>query len=1006
MSIETKPLGWRARRREARASVQFERFEQQFERFEQTGDAAHLRKAIEHLRIAIQSTTRHSPEWVTSQLRLCQLRLLGEQNGCDDTAPEEVLRFIEDELTSVIRQRGDSDEGGHYLHVIGWAHSRLWYQTTEVQHLRRAIAAYRLALLLLHRSGRADHRDLALYEDDLAMSYNQLAMEYGSASLSRRALDHNQRALDLLDLPRDVRVYAQIYVTRPAIETRAYHVTGSEDYLKRALLDARNAIEACRRYAPGLEAKAIQHWVDAKVAAFELFGSEELRTDALIGLARLGANSIPDYDEAWQMSVAARLFAYGPGYPVVQTRPIPEDVLRSAKTMQDFIERQRLGPGGGITFTGPETIGRILETLETEGLAGIEELLDREGQTLPGGGVTIIPPRLSDDAPSIIMPTVDQQVQFALEQLTNLERGLSIISRELSVPKSARAGRFLLEAKLQLLEALAACAERVPSRTSQARAFLDEAIGCADDALALQPRNSELAGIEITRHRLKRRAGHYADTDVVSSEIQRLKSKALFGHGDPGLTLSAACEWAQTSEAQGASTDACRAYIVALSAMARLLGSSRDRYAREAIARRVPTMVNSAACAFAGAGRGWIAARALDRFRAVSATSSKLAPELSSGKTVRDPPHESAQLRRRRRGSDRGRESRVLPAVISEKALVSLAQRHGPIVYLTHTDTTGYAIIVLASGSLEILPLEGFTTTPLIDAVQRFSTDLESWARRQPTSSTRDTIDAEDRQLAEIVGSARQWTWRTVMHPLVQALSGHTTCVLVGGGWLSNLPFHSAGEEQHSVLDSMAVRYVPNSSFLWNGHAGSSRNFVGYSHFTDRDSKKELRRIAANFTEPKLLYKDDCAGLLQKLADADAIHIVTHGRSDIYDARRSSVDVGLAPLYVRDLEAFGALKSNPLVTLAACWTATSGVYASDEHVGFPIAWLQAGAGALIAPQWPVKIGEAATASFLFYRNWQAQGMLPWDAWRQAMLELRDRTQASGGLEWASFSFWG
>lgn len=86
-----------------------------------------------------------------------------------------------------------------------------------------------------------------------------------------------------------------------------------------------------------------------------------------------------------------------------------------------------------------------------------------------------------------------------------------------------------------------------------------------------------------------------------------------------------------------------------------------------------------------------------------------------------------------------------------------------------------------------------------------------------------------------------------------------------------------------------------------------------------------------------------------------------------------------------------------LITLAACWLGAPGARLPDEAIGFPTLLVEAGAGSVVAPLWPVP--DEATEPFmvLFYLL-LAKGNSPARALAEAQASMGDLDPSA----WAAF----
>jgi CHAT domain-containing protein len=141
----------------------------------------------------------------------------------------------------------------------------------------------------------------------------------------------------------------------------------------------------------------------------------------------------------------------------------------------------------------------------------------------------------------------------------------------------------------------------------------------------------------------------------------------------------------------------------------------------------------------------------------------------------------------------------------------------------------------------------------------------------------------------------------------------------------------------------------------------------------------------------------------------DLLHIATHARVDSQRPRLSSL--ALTPENADDPRsgAFGLLDilslklSANLVVLSACETSRGRLLPGEGVLGPAQAFLQAGAGAVIASYW--RVDDQATSAFMrrFYKYLLSERLPAATALRRAQLE---EAEASGSYDWAAFSLYG
>jgi CHAT domain-containing protein/tetratricopeptide (TPR) repeat protein len=154
--------------------------------------------------------------------------------------------------------------------------------------------------------------------------------------------------------------------------------------------------------------------------------------------------------------------------------------------------------------------------------------------------------------------------------------------------------------------------------------------------------------------------------------------------------------------------------------------------------------------------------------------------------------------------------------------------------------------------------------------------------------------------------------------------------------------------------------------------------------------------IASHFTEANRVMVA-AGGRLQDVFSAMAVtsywHFATHGTYDSQQTSKSSLMLDGSSLAVDDLTRHSFTGRARLVVLSACETGLHDLRnAPEEFVGFPLAFLEAGAQAVVASLW--RISDLSTTILMsrFYDFHLGDGLAPGQSLRQAQLWLRSATR--------------
>ena len=310
------------------------------------------------------------------------------------------------------------------------------------------------------------------------------------------------------------------------------------------------------------------------------------------------------------------------------------------------------------------------------------------------------------------------------------------------------------------------------------------------------------------------------------------------------------------------------------------------------------------------------------------------------------------------------------------------------------------------------------------------------WAYLSWVSTASDLTAAADhkRLITEI------W-WRSLDHALevlgrelltpvwdrLRAL-GATQVVLIPGGQLGFLPLHATMLADGTRFgDHVEVRYAASAALLKRAHERLPRLHITKPHLVaianpDRSlafTDGQVRNIAKLFDPEAATVAYGTTArrewLLSRAHDADYLELSTHATFDLYNPARSAFQLAYSdgtykqsgieaatPKVAGSFEALTlgdiwqgqlALKPGCLVSANACETGQFDLNpkALEEQLGFPAAFLSAGASAVIASFWAVNDFSTWLLTEALYRRMIKGGENPAGALQQASKELRALT---------------
>ena len=277
--------------------------------------------------------------------------------------------------------------------------------------------------------------------------------------------------------------------------------------------------------------------------------------------------------------------------------------------------------------------------------------------------------------------------------------------------------------------------------------------------------------------------------------------------------------------------------------------------------------------------------------------------------------------------------------------------------------------------------------------------------------------------------------WRRVMtrigaslfEPLAADLAGARHLLIVPAGPLNGIPFAAVEARGRRMIDQYEISVLPAAeALLSRGRraAGSGALVLGdpASGGTRLPAAaREAQAVAAIAgADRALLGEAATESTFRSLAPAaDRIHVAAHGRIDRLAPARTYLALAAGGGSDGRLEAgevAGMDLAATLVVLSGCGTGVDGGMArgdapADEREGLPRAFLQAGAGAVVASLW--EMDDAASAAFVprLYKAARSRGPAAVLADVQRDLEAgRIRGEDGAPLDhpyyWAGLQAWG
>ncbi|HET7479273.1 MAG TPA: CHAT domain-containing protein [Rubrobacteraceae bacterium] len=233
---------------------------------------------------------------------------------------------------------------------------------------------------------------------------------------------------------------------------------------------------------------------------------------------------------------------------------------------------------------------------------------------------------------------------------------------------------------------------------------------------------------------------------------------------------------------------------------------------------------------------------------------------------------------------------------------------------------------------------------------------------------------------------------------------GPRKLVIVPHGLLHNVPFHALFDGESYMLEEFEISYAPSATVYAlcqrRPPRMTGRSLVmGVPDPMIPAVADEARAVAASLPGAELLVDERATieGLRASAARSSTLHLACHGLFRTDNPMFSSLklhDGWLTAADVMSLDLNGAL-----VTLSACESGRSEVFAGDEVIGLTRAFLGAGAATLAVSLWLVQ--DETTA--LLMRSWYEKigtGRGRAAALRAAQLEIKE--ESPHPYYWAPF----
>ncbi len=250
--------------------------------------------------------------------------------------------------------------------------------------------------------------------------------------------------------------------------------------------------------------------------------------------------------------------------------------------------------------------------------------------------------------------------------------------------------------------------------------------------------------------------------------------------------------------------------------------------------------------------------------------------------------------------------------------------------------------------------------------------DLDMSATRLPAGLRTAVRDGLRARLAELADR--------LVAPLADDL-GDRRVVVVPPGSLAGVPW--------TMLPGFVGRplTVPRSATSWLRERGSSRTTRAGLVAGPRVARagEEVEAAAKAWSDAVVLRDGDATApaVGEMAGEVDVFHVAAHGRHSADNPLFSGLELVDGPWFGYDIDQLSAIPS--LVILSACELGRSSVRWGEETIGMTVAWLHAGAGAVIAS--PASVDDdAACTTLAATHHHLAAGKPPAEALAAATVE--------------------
>ncbi len=312
--------------------------------------------------------------------------------------------------------------------------------------------------------------------------------------------------------------------------------------------------------------------------------------------------------------------------------------------------------------------------------------------------------------------------------------------------------------------------------------------------------------------------------------------------------------------------------------------------------------------------------------------------------------------------------------------------------YLTIGQRSAVLLVTAEAAAVVALPLSPDSLTRLADRLR--SPLVHSYAGQ---------IDLTRAQFDSVAARA---LYAALVAPFGPRLEHIDRLLIVPDGALHYVPFDALLGQNGYLLDRFQIELLPSAQFL---PAATPRPLTASVLVIAHDApgaEQEAEAIAAAWRPGAVTVLSGNAATetaFQNAHGVSILHFAAHAEAD--DREPLASHLRLAPDAMNDgFLQLGeiARRQHPaqLVILSACETLSGTLYRGEGLMGLGRAFLTAGAGSVLATEWP--IGSASAELMGAFHRQLAAGIEPAAALRDAKRTLRGRAATAHPFFWAGF----